>query len=448
MATSNGEHEITTKDSRQVFLDGLGGESKLNDDLLFKYGYPANTMTCASEIFNIWICRMIMLGYHFTDKAPFENVFIHAVVRDEKGRKMSKSLGNGIDPTEMIQKYSADGLRMSLNSLIVPGRDALMSKKSAEELIVKWRNFGNKLWNISRFLYDNDTFGNSDKTIDHSATTQDVISTISSASAWILEKLSNLDENIAQNMSEYRLGQVMDDIYHFVWDDFADWYIEYLKTSPDQLPFAKKHVFEPLIKLIHPFIPFETEAIWTEISKLDTSINPNNKLLVQQQFQLENIDTNQLNSSEFESIISFVTEFRKLRGLYRIDPVLKIKITSQSLLLKQYSNFVKQVARLELAENKLETTNKDDFTQKWSGIEFSFDLKNVIPDLVLELGRTKDDLEKAQKEISKLENLLNNSGFISKASQETVEKTKTELRMKLEQKHGFESKIQWIGSKI
>jgi valyl-tRNA synthetase len=156
MSTSPQTSQNPSLDPRQIFLDSLGGELAPNDSYLHRNGYPAHTMTCASEIFNIWICRMIMLGYHFTDKPPFEHMFVHAVARDEKGRKMSKSLGNGIDPSDMIERFSADSLRSALNSLIVPGRDALMSQKSADELVIKWRNFGNKLWNISRFLYDNE----------------------------------------------------------------------------------------------------------------------------------------------------------------------------------------------------------------------------------------------------------------------------------------------------
>ena len=156
MSKSSNTSVNTTSDPRQIFLDSLGGELAVNDSYLHRNGYPAHTMTCASEIFNIWICRMIMLGYHFTDKPPFEHMFVHAVARDEKGRKMSKSLGNGIEPAEMIERFSADSVRSALNSMIVPGRDALMSQKSADELVIKWRNFGNKLWNISRFLYDNE----------------------------------------------------------------------------------------------------------------------------------------------------------------------------------------------------------------------------------------------------------------------------------------------------
>lgn len=267
--------------------------------------------------------------------------------------------------------------------------------------------------------------------------------TISSASGWIWEKLEKLESDIAKNMASYRLGQVMDDIYHFVWDDLADWYIEYLKTSPDQLPFAKKHVFEPLIKLIHPFIPFETEAIWSEISKLDKTINPHNELLVQQEFKLPAFDAKIFNSSEFESIISFVSEFRKLRGLYRIDPVLKIAIQSDNVLLKQYQNFIRQIAKLEL--EYLDKSSKSSFTQKWSGIEFGFDLKGIIPDLDLELTRSKEDLIKNDKDILKLETMLNNSGFISNAGEETVEKTKKELNEKLEFKAQLETKVEFLG---
>ena len=267
--------------------------------------------------------------------------------------------------------------------------------------------------------------------------------TISSASGWIWEKIDKLESDIAQNMASYKLGQAMDDIYHFVWDDLADWYIEYLKTSPDQLPFAKKHVFEPLIKLIHPFIPFETEAIWSEISKLDSTINPDKKLLIEQRFELPTFDAKIFNSSEFESIISFVSEFRKLRGLYRIDPVLKIAINSNDPLLKEYQNFIRQIAKLEL--EGLDKSSKSSFTQKWSGIEFSFDLKGVIPDLVLELDRTKEDLAKTDKDIAKLEGLLNNPGFVSKAGGETVEKTKNELNEKLEFKAQLQAKVEFLG---
>lgn len=422
--------------ARQTFLDSLGGEVAQNDAEFFKSSYPAHTMTSASEIFNIWICRMIMLGYHFTDRAPFENVFIHAVARDEKGRKMSKSLGNGIDPVEMLEKYSADSVRMALNSLIVPGRDVLLSQKSADELVIKWRNFGNKLWNISRFLYDSE---NISELSDKNQTDY----TISSASGWIWEKLDELERDIAQNMAIYRLGQVMDDIYHFVWDDLAAWYIEYLKTAPDQILFAKKHVFEPLIKLIHPFIPFETEAIWQELTQLEASLNPNNELLLKQKFAHSKPNLDIVKTQDFENIRTFVIKFRQLRGLYRIDPALKISINSENHLISSYSKFLGLIARLEII-NTSKSSSEATFNQKWSNMEFSFDLKSIIPDIGTEIKRTKEDQIKTEADILKLEKLLSNPGFIEKASEETVEKTRQELSTKHEFKAELQAKLEFL----
>jgi len=425
----------TTKSSisaRQAFLNSLGGELNIADDEFFSQSYPAHTMTSASEIFNIWICRMIMLGNHFTDKAPFQNVFIHAVARDEKGQKMSKSLGNVIDPELLLKKYSADTLRMVLNSLIVPGRDVYMSQKSIEELIVKWRNFGNKLWNISRFIYDRE--------IEDLNESEDLISP---ASGWIWEKLNRLSIDIEENLKNYRLGQVMDLIYHFVWDDLADWYIEYLKTAPNQIIFAKKHMFEPLLKLIHPFIPFESEAIWKEIRLLDTTLQKLPELLIQNQFHISNLNVDMFNLSEFESIKNFITEFRKFRGLYRIDPVTKIKVYTKNLVLKEYTDFLKMIAKIEIESQE---SPENIFIQEWNSMKFSFDLVKIIPDIAVEIKRTQDDLKKVNTDINKLSGLLSNSGFVSKAGEETVEKTKLDLDEKISTKEQIVIKLEWLNT--
>ena len=203
-------------------------------------------------------------------------------------------------------------------------------------------------------------------------------------------------------------------------------------------------MFEPLLKLIHPFVPFETEAIWQELSQLDQTLNPKQNLLLQEHFNLPRIDIKLFSSQDFESVIGFVNQFRQLRGLYRIDPVLKVKISSENPLIQEYSKFLGLIARLE-TDKQTSSNSQNQFSQKWSGIEFGFDLKSIIPDLTLELNRTKEDLVKTEAEILKLEKLLSNPGFVLKASEETVEKTKMELSEKLEFRSQLQAKVEFLG---
>ncbi|GAB4144317.1 MAG: hypothetical protein OHK0017_02710 [Patescibacteria group bacterium] len=410
-------------DPRTKFLQSLNGELAVSDLKLFQQAYPSQMLTCASEIFNIWVCRMIMLGYHFTGQPPFKNMFVHAVVRDEKGRKFSKSLGNGIEPQELLDKYSADSVRMALNSQIVPGRDILMSRRTAEELVIKWRNFGNKLWNIARFV--------NDRLAENENITE---SEPSPASVWVYNKLVELQNSIELDMNQYRLGQVMDRIYEFTWNDLADWYIEYLKTDSGQLSFAKNKLILPLIQLLHPFVPFETELLWSEIGNSRTSILMSN--IEKLQPLPENL--------EFETIKEFVVSFRKLRGLYRIDPVTKTQLFSNNSILNQYRDFLGLIARVEVLPENNSPESANFYSEKWFGIDFKFDLLGLISDPGQEIIQSEKDLLLAHKDIAKLESLLGNEGFMQKASEETIVKTKNDLTSTQLKVGQLKEKINWL----
>ena len=222
----------------------------------FERFYPTTLMNTAYEILFLWVARMIMFGLYLTGKVPFEIALINGVLRDEKGQKMSKSKGNGVNPNEAMGKYGADAVRMALVAGRDNGNDLLISKQQMEERIRGYRNFSNKVWNVARFVQNIGTDPTSPK------------ASLGANDEWILEELERTIKSVTGHMEKFRLGQAAEEIYDFVWHKFADVYIEKTKNRKEEASPTLLHVLITFLKLLHPFMPFVTEAIWGEIRTL------------------------------------------------------------------------------------------------------------------------------------------------------------------------------------
>lgn len=224
----------------------LGWPKKTKD---LEYFYPTTLLETGYDILFFWVARMIVMGYAMTNQAPFSTVYLHGLVRDIQGRKMSKSLGNVIDPVEYIEKYGADSLRMALVVGTTPGNDS----KISEEKVVGYRNFANKVWNIARFVLMYSPGGKRQKTKDKN---QD--------DKWILDELERASELISGHLKNHRLSPAGEEIYNFIWHNFADVYIEKTKGRREEAQSTLLYVLQESLKLLHPFMPFVTETIWQE----------------------------------------------------------------------------------------------------------------------------------------------------------------------------------------
>ncbi len=234
------------------FSSGQWPVNTLADDKSF---YPTSVMNTAYEILLLWVARMIMFGLYLTGKVPFEIALINGVLRDETGAKMSKSKGNGVNPNEAVAKYGADAVRMALVCGRDNGNDLLISKVQMEQRIKGYRNFSNKLWNIARFVSQTDV-----KSQNSNIKTKD--------DKEILQKLEKVKNSVTANLNKMRLGEAAEELYQFVWHEFADVYIEKTKDRKEDAYPTLLHVLVTSLKLLHPFMPFVTEAIWNEIKSL------------------------------------------------------------------------------------------------------------------------------------------------------------------------------------
>ena len=403
-------------------ITNLAKNNQSNTD--FEQFYPTQMMTSAWEIFYAWILRMIMTGVYFTGEVPFENYVCHAWILDEKGRKMSKSLGNGLDPIDQINKFSSDTLRLAMLSGMNPGKNMRFGGRIADELCEKYRNFGNKLWNIARFLELKGAFE-----------TKDEFNELAPATVWILNEFRVLCLRLENNCGTYDLAKSVSEIYTFVWDNLADWYVEYLKTDESQLAISNK-LFKELIVTLHPYLPFETQSLWNNLYPDGGELS-----FVSQDLQwlCELIKTNDKQSKvdEFEDVIQLIKDVRSIKGLFGLDPVLPINIKTSSETLLKYSQYLKLLAKVHLEI----TPNLDTYQISNKSFTISIDILSYIKDKEAEIVRTHKIIENLQKQALSLESQLANQKFIENAESSVI----TEKRLDLDNR---QSEIQEQKTKL
>ena len=394
----------------------LGWPNESSED--FKYFYPTDVLVTGYDIIFFWVARMIFSACEQTKKPPFHTVFIHGLVRDDKGRKMSKSLGNGIDPLEIAEKYGADALRFNLVTGNSPGNDMRFYTERCEAM----RNFANKIWNASRFLMMN-------LTIDRC----ELPGRLELEDKWILSKLNSVIPEVTENMERYELGVAAQKVYDFIWDSYCDWYIELTKTrlqgeDEDSKLRAQQvlcYVLTETLKLLHPFMPFITEEIWQALP------HSGDYLMLQQwpQHRAE-LDFPE-EEKAMELIMDAIRGVRARRAEMNVPPSKKAQLTVSTLeraVFEQGIPFLKRLAYASdvTVEGVADAGSDDAMTAQGMVTVTTHAARLFMPlaelvDLEKEKARIEKELKKNRAELDKLEAKLGNPGFVNKAPAHVVE---------------------------
>ncbi len=378
----------------------------------FQYFYPTDVLVTGYDIIFFWVARMIFSGCAHTGKSPFHTVFIHGLVRDDKGRKMSKSLGNGIDPLEMAEYYGADALRFNLVTGNSPGNDMRFYTERCEAM----RNFANKIWNASRFLMMN-----------LSIERNELPSQLELEDKWILTRLNTLIAEMTENMERYELGVAAQKVYDFIWGDYCDWYIELTKArlqgeDEEAQRGAQQvllYVLTQTLKLLHPFMPFITEEIWQALP------HEGDFLILSQWPVIDKNLTFYEEEAEMESVMEVIRAIRTRRAEMNVPPSKKaslVIVTPKVDLFRRGTGFL---MRLGYASG-LEIGQFEPADVKGMVCDITQDARVYMPlvelvDMEKEKARLVKDLGKKQGELKGLDAKLSNPGFLNKAPQDVVE---------------------------
>ncbi len=367
----------------------LGWPEKTKD---FKSFHPTNVLETGTDIIFFWVARMILMSEYLLKDRPFKTVYLHGLVRDKQGRKMSKSLGNGIDPIDMIDKFGTDALRLSLVIGSSPGTDL----RIYEEKIAGYRNFINKIWNISRFILSS---VNEVKSVKK----QPKVKTLSDK--WILSKFNKLIKEVENDLENFKFSLAGEKLYHFTWDDFADWYLEISKIEKNKDEILL-YILERLLIMLHPFIPFITETIWKEFNAKDL-------LMVKDWPKVNKIDKDVI--ANFTELKELIVGLRNLKSKNKIPPIdFPDCYIKSDVLDNGYLKLVATMSRVNLIDKELELDSIIINNSKvW------IDLKKELSD------KEKKDLNKY---IVSLENKLKNKKFTDNAPKEVIDKTKNSLK--------------------
>lgn len=382
------------------------------DDL--KRYYPTDVLVTGYDIIYFWVARMIFTALEFTDSKPFNDVLIHGLVRDAEGRKMSKSLGNGVDPMEVIDQYGADAIRFMLSTGSTPGNDLRFQWERVESA----RNFANKIWNAARFV------------LMHLEGVEalSLEKPLSTADRWILHRLNETVEAVTRHLNRYDFGEAGQVLYHFIWDEFCDWYIEFAKLplyGNDQE--AKKrtlsvlcHVLDQSLRLLHPFMPFITEEIWQHLPHSGVSITVAEWPKFDPGYEAKEAQW------EMSVLIETIRAVRNIRADMEVPPKKQVELLIQTdpETLKAYRNNQAAVKRLCGADRLEIDTNltrpEKAMTAVVTGGELFLPLEGLI-DLDQTIARLEGELKKLDKEVERVEKKLANQGFIAKAPAQVVE---------------------------
>ncbi len=391
----------------------------------FKKFYPTTTLVTGFDIIFFWVARMITMGLEFTGKAPFSTVYIHGLIRDEKGQKMSKSKGNTIDPVKIIEKYGCDALRFTMTSLCTYGGQDI---KMSEERFEYGRNFANKIWNASRFVLMN-LDGVDGKGID--------FDNLTIADKWIIDKANSVAKEINDNIKDFRIGETAHILYDFFWNSYCDWYVEIAKIQL-QDPALKantqrvlRYVLDMALRMLHPIMPHITERVWQLIKKEDAETAK--ALIVAEYPQFKENLVFEKEAKEMELVFETITSLRNVRQSFNISPSVKIDIEiraekNEKPVFEAIEAYVKRLARVEnisYADDNAEIGKKT-ATAIVSASKIVIPLENLI-DFNAEIARQQKKLEKLLAEKKSMEARINNPKFVANAKPELVSQTKERI---------------------
>ncbi len=389
-----------------------------NKNQYLKKFYPTTVLVTGFDIIFFWVARMMMFGMEFLNREPFKDIYVHALVRDEKGQKMSKSKGNVIDPLDLIQKYSADALRFTLLSMASPGTDVKLS----EDRVKGYRNFLNKLWNANNFLNQNRCNQEKAKKIPKLKV---------NINKWIYFELLETSKLIKKNIEDYRFDEASKNAYHFVWHKYCDWYLELSKTiltsdnlkAKNEVKEVSTFVFRYILIMLHPFIPFITEKIWLT-NKFD---NKNKNFLMLSSWISGKFEKDS-DYKQVQQIIDIISEIRSFKNELNVSPGSFIDVSINSIK-KNNQNFV---INNEIIIKKLGRINnffKKDQNKPAASLIISGDLFKIYFDENVDLNAIKENLlkrhNKYQEEMDKISKRLSNKGFVQRAPKDIVQQEKT-----------------------
>ena len=399
----------------------MGFPNTETDD--FKKFYPTSVLVTGFDIIFFWVARMITMGLEFTGKAPFSTVYIHGLIRDEKGQKMSKSKGNTIDPVKIIDKYGCDALRFTLTSLCTYGGQDI---KISDERFEYGRNFANKIWNASRFVLMNlDGVDNSD--ID--------MKNLTLADKWILNKLNDVAKDVNENIKNYRIGEIAHILYDFFWNSYCDWYVEIakiqLQNEEQKLNTQRvlRYVLDMSLRLLHPIMPHITEKIWQLIPK-DSEFKAVIKATYPT-YKEELAFTKEAN--QMELVFETIKSLRNVRQSFNISPSVPINIEiraeeGEKPVFEAVTSYIKRLARI----NEITFADASVDVPKKSAACVVSKSRIIIPledliDLNAEIKRQEKKLDKLTAEKNSLLGRLNNEKFTSKAPKEVIEQSRARV---------------------
>ena len=389
------------------------------------YFYPTDVLVTGYDIIFFWVIRMVFSGYAHTGKSPFHTVFIHGLVRDSQGRKMSKSLGNGIDPLEIIDQYGADALRMTLITGNAPGNDMRFYNERVEAS----RNFANKVWNASRFILMN---------IEGKEITEPVDITLRPADCWILSRCNNLVKDVTENMDKFELGIALQKVYDFIWDEFCDWYIELAKyriyhadedaQSANDAMWTLREVLKKSLKLLHPFMPFVTEEIYGKVCPEEESLMLSDWPVYDEKLNFADAE------NIAEHLKAIVKGVRNVRAEMNVPNSRKTKVyivCEDEMLCKGLESLKQSAVMMAAANDFVIQHDKTGIAEDAVSIVVP-DATAYVPleeliDFEQEIERLTKEEARLTKEIARASGMLNNEKFVSKAPAAKVQEERDKL---------------------
>lgn len=397
----------------------------------FKYFYPTNTLVTGYDIIFFWVSRMIFSSIEYTGKAPFDTVLIHGLVRDSQGRKMSKSLGNGIDPMEVIEKYGADALRFALATGNNPGNDM---RYSDEKVNSSW-NFANKIWNAARFIHMN---------IDGTSAENKIPERLNSEDKWILSRLNTVTKEVTDNIEKFELGIAVQKLYDFIWDEFCDWYIEFAKIriqSNEEVARNTRSILifamENILKLLHPFMPFITEEIWQTLPHNGKSIMVADYPEYHSEYEFKEAE------KEISILIDLIRAVRNRRSEINVPQSKKANLfinTNNCDVFRSLNLFIKKLAYASDVKIDSKLNVEGAITIVTNSTKIFIPMDDLL-DRQTEILRLTKELEASRKELERDEGKLNNQGFLSKAPQSIIDGVRESARTLKEKINTLETTI-------
>ena len=404
----------------------------------FKKFYPTSVLVTGFDIIFFWVARMITMGLEFTGKAPFSTVYIHGLIRDEKGQKMSKSKGNTIDPVKIIDKYGCDALRFTMTSLCTYGGQDI---KISDERFEYGRNFANKLWNASRFVLMN-LQGVDDKTIDKSKLTL--------VDKWILNQLNETAKIVNENIKDYRIGEVAHILYDFFRNEYCDWYVEIAKIQLQDSEIKMntqrvlKYVLDMSLRMFHPIMPHITEQVWQLVKEFGLEDGENDALIVAKYPEYRADLNYPKEAEEMKQVFETITSLRNLRQSFNISTsaTIDVEIRSEGRELEIFKSIEAYIHRLAKVNNITYANINTPIPPK-SATAIVSASKLIVPladliELDAEIKRQEKKLEKIVNEKISLQGRMKNEKFVANAPKELVEQTNARIDEIIDQENDFD----------